>query len=484
MLNSRLLLLGLPATAVAYALPASGQPQDDGANTSNVAVVSDALRPLAGEEATAPPPPPPEAEEERERPGIFQDYTGYWDWKFEELLSKPLWGNTTALPAGIFKFRYEYTHAMGHTYFDGDGNEVPLLPPLTFNDVLNPGDTLLVDPRLKGEGGEHNFQFGYGITDIWDVFVEMPFTQAKTEMDLRFAYNGQVLGPNDIVRRAFSNSIIANGRPLPNSEWETPVSLGDMRVGTSVNYWRTEYFSAAITPSMFLPTGHQADPNNDITFLLGPEIDRGVGAFATNITSVFDLRPAEWLIFSFEVQATYQFGYDRDAPKWLPITDCRRLPDGDPRRAQRCTTASPAYDRAYDLEQGATFPDLENLGDTYHVESLLSTGFVGAITLELTPLPIQFGYQFDRTEAPKIRAEGPEETALAFEQMVKSLQLLEASEVHSVAIGTSIPLFPLYIPISLQPKAKWMVAGKNVMRLRQQYSIAAELYLPVNDFFD
>ncbi len=72
---------------------------------------------------------------------------------------------------------------------------------------------------------------------------------------------------------------------------------------------------------------------------------------------------------------------------------------------------------------------------------------------------------------------------MAFEQLVKELGLFEASEVHAISLGTNIPLVPLYIPIALQPKAKWIVAAKNTIHLKAQYSIAAELYLPVNDFF-
>lgn len=466
-----------------WAAPALAQPNDvtTGGEGDEVAVLEEPLRPVAAEQPAEVTLPPLEEDVDEERPAIWQDYTGYWDWKFEELLSKPLWGNTTNLPQGILKFRYEYTHARGQTYYDGDGNEVQLLPVISFNDFGAPGRVLVVDPRLSGEGGEHNFQIAYGITDPWDLFVELPFTQAKTTLDLRTYADGQPL--DTLQRRVFENFIEANGRPLPGEEWETPVSLGDMRVGMSVNYFRNDFFSAGVVPSVRLPTGHPADPNNDVTYLRGPEIDRGVGAFSTNITSVFDLRPFKWLVFSFEAAANYQFGYDRPAPQWLPITDCRRLQDPDRRAAAGCGPGSPDYDRAYDLEQAATFPDLEKLGDTIHVEPTIAYGIVAGITLQLTPIPIQFGYQFDRNEAPTLKATGDEDTAFAFNQMVKSLQLLESTEVHAIALGTSIPLFPLYIPIALQPKAKWVVAGKNLMRLQQQYSIAAELYLPVNDFF-
>lgn len=70
---------------------------------------------------------------------------------------------------------------------------------------------------------------------------------------------------------------------------------------------------------MLLPTGHPASPNNDLSFLLGPEIDRGMGAWATTVTQVFDVRPWEYTIFPFEITAGYRFAYERDAPRFLPI---------------------------------------------------------------------------------------------------------------------------------------------------------------------
>lgn len=488
MRTSRLLAL-LSPVALLWSPSALAVPVDDVAEAKQVASVPGALLPLALEAAPAAtaedveePLDDEDADEDAdEEPGIFESYADYWDWKFDQLLSKPLWGLSTQLPAGIFKFRYEYTNARADSYYDRDGEEVQLLPLIEFTDFPNRGDKLVIDPRVKGGGGEHNFQFAYGITDPWDLFLEMPFTTVHTTMDLRAYMNGQPA--SDLEFAMLRGFITSNGRPMPNTEYDTTASLGDMRFGSSWNYYRSDWFSTSVTPSVFFPTGNRADANNDLTFLLGPEIDRGAGVWAINFTNSYDVRPVEWLVFSFEIQATYQFGHDRQAPDWLPITDCARLEDPQVRAQRGCSSGSRPYDYAYDLEQSTTFPNLDGLGDTFHVEPLLSTGFAAAVSFELSPIPIQFGYQFDRSEAPTIVANGEGGSAVAFEQLVDSLQLWEGKEVHAIALGTSIPLFPIYIPISLQPKAKWIVAGKNTMKLKDQFGIAAELYLPMDDIF-
>ena len=89
--------------------------------------------------AQAPPPGPaaapqaqpsqlPPATDDGGEKGWWAAYTGYWDNKLEELSNKPLWGNTTQLPEGLLKLSYQYVHAQADSYYDRDGNRVPLVP--------------------------------------------------------------------------------------------------------------------------------------------------------------------------------------------------------------------------------------------------------------------------------------------------------------------------------------------------------------------
>ena len=216
--------------------------------------------------------------------------------------------------------------------------------------------------------------------------------------------------------------------------------------------------------------------------MLGPGIDHGSGAWAFNATSGFDVRALKWLIFSFEVQASYRFAYERDAPKWLPVTDCKRLQDQGRRDARQCDEKRIEYDKAHDLEQSRTFPNLEGLGATYEVQPGLSTGFAAGITLDFL-LPVAMGYQFDRTEAGAFVANGTGDTGPEFERLTRELGLLESSEAHSVAIGTQLPLLPLYIPAVLVPEGRWMVGGKNTIKIKAQYSISIEGFIPIGDLW-
>ena len=78
--------------------------------------------------------PPPESEDQGVAPAgteaaasdedssWWDDYTGYWDRKLEWLSHKPLWGNTTQLPAGFLKIKYSISHAQANSYYDRAGN--------------------------------------------------------------------------------------------------------------------------------------------------------------------------------------------------------------------------------------------------------------------------------------------------------------------------------------------------------------------------
>lgn len=441
--------------------------------------------------AATPLPASPRPAAKSEPKGFGAVYVAYFDRKLEELLSLPLWGNTTQLPAGVFKVRYEYNPASASTFYDRDGNEVPLLPELEFPNTNASGgtDTFFIQPRVKGHGAGHTFQFGYGITDPLDVFVELPFTVVTTDLKL----GGEVLEDGaqdrrpitDIERAGFEALIEENGRPLPGQKFRGGMDLGDVILGWSWNYHRTKYFSTALVQRVFFPTGHPANPDNDLSFLLGPEIDRGAGAWATNVTQVVDVRPWEYTIFSFEVTAGYRFAYERQAPKFLPIRFCRRVEDPVKRSQVGCDgPTAPPYDPVVDRDQGAILPDLEGLDDTYTVEPAINVDALAAITIEPgVPVPIQVGWQFQRSEAQTIRATGSGGAGARFEALSRELALFEASELHTLGLGIQLPLFPLYVPISAQISTRIAMAGKNSIILKDNYSFAFELYLPIGDLW-
>ena len=452
--------------------PASAPPQDPA--TKPAATGDQGMKPM--------PMPPAKKSAEPEPSGNF--YTNYFDRKLEELLSLPLWGNTTQLPAGVFKIRYEVNPARADSFYNGDGDKEPLLPRIEVNDIPDPGDVLIIKPDVEGTGVGHTFQFGYGISDPVDVFVELPFTKISSDLRLDADLNGQPI--SQIERAGVLAAIENNGRPAPNEKYRGSLDLGDMIVGGAWNYKRTDHFSAATVGRLFLPTGHRADPNNDFTFLLGPELDRGIGAWALNTTQVFDVRPGgadfPWVVFNFEVTTGYTFGYEREAPKWLPVMNCRRIPNGTPERTQLCSgPAFPPFDPTD--ETGDILPDLEDMSSTYKVEPAMNLDALAGVTIEPgIPIPIQVGYQFQRNEAVTVRPADPDNDAdHRFVALTRELELFAASELHTVGVGTNLPLFPLYIPAAVTLSARFAVAGKNTIILERNYSVAFELFLPVGD---
>jgi hypothetical protein len=395
-------------------------------------------------------------------------------------MEKDLWGQTAQLPAGLLKLRYKFSHARAAKFYSRDGDELPLIPSIVLDDCAGSTDpacqATAIEPRVEGMGNSHEFQIAYGITDPLDVWIEIPFQSFESTMDLRLTRGGQAAGALEYA--IFEQEVVSNGRPLPNKSAEVNMALGDIRVGSSWNFYRTPYFSAVFTPSVFLPTGSPANPDNDLTFLRGTEIDSGVGAWAVDFTTAFDVRPVEWFTLNFEVTPAYRFGYTRDAPSWLPITNCKRL--SGPNRPADCASN---YDPVYDLEQAEFFPDLEGLDDTYYVYPNMSVYFMAGFTIEVFQIPFQFGYAFNRGEATTIKASGSGNSGPNFEKLVRSLELLEATEVQAVSAGVQIPLLPLYIPLLITPTYTHVISGRNTIKLADQYAIAAELFLPVGDAF-
>ena len=317
----------------------------------------------------------------------------------------------------------------------------------------------------------------YGITDRLNFFAVVPTTKMSTKLAMTIERNGEPVG--DVERAIFQAYLKSNGRPMPGTSFSGN-DMGDIRTGVSWNFHREEHFSAAVVPHLIIPTGHNADPNNDIRFLRGPELDRGTHAWATGMTTILDARPVRWVVFSLELTAGYRFAYDRKAPKWLPITDCARISDASA-RAEHCSAGSPAYDQLYDLQQSGLLPNMEGLGKTYRVDPGISTGVTAAVSFDFYGVGAQVAWQFERNEGSTFHATGDPAAAAAFQRFTTQLGFFAGSEVHAIGVAVRLPLFPLYLPIVLKPNMRWIVAGKSTVKLDGQYGMSAELFLPVTD---
>lgn len=467
--------------------PAPADPAPPAEPEEPTADPATAVQPTAAPGATATPAPPAQTDE-------GWSYKKYYDGKMEELLQYDrAWGLSASLPEGVLKLRYDVNPAKANQFFDDRGRRVNLLPDITgLENILADGDSLTIFPIVRGKGTGHTFQVAYGISDPLDVFVEVPFTKVNSRLRLEGEYtnpDGETTRVNSVLRAGIIENIEANGRPRPGERYKGKMDIGDVIAGASWNFHRTKTFSAQAVAKVLFPTGTQADPNNDVTFLLGPEIDRGVGAWQVSFAHVFDWRPIEFLTYNLELATTYRFTYERNSPRWLPITACNRVPDDDPRRAQLCSgPLDPAFDALGNEEQREFFPDLSNLNPKYEVEPGLAFEITTGFIIEPgIPIPFQIAYNFQHEEAPLVKAKSTnaeEEVAGAeFERLVDTLALFEPVTLHNIGAGFQLPLFPAYVPLAVSVQGTWAIAGKNTIILERNVLIAVEGFFPIGDLW-
>lgn len=446
--------------------------------------------PPAPAEPKAPPPPaePPPAEptapaEPKAPPaskGFVRRYIEYFDRKVDEVQKLDLYGVSATIPEGVLKLRYEYNPARAREFFDRQGHRTRLLPTISLTGFPQATDQLAIDPVVAGRGASHTFALSYGLTDRIEPFVEVPFMEVHSSLDLQLSKNGQAL--NEFDRSLFVAYVESNGRPAPGGSYDGKLNLSNISTGVSWNFHRTPTFSAAVVPRVIFPTGRQADPNNDLTFLRGPEVDRGIPAWGVQVAHQFDVRPLRWLVLNAELSATYRFRYSRRAPRWNALSDCRRVQDPSRRASLGCGAAVP-YSREYDLSQTEFFPDMSGLDPTYHVTPGLSEQLSVGFTLAPIPVPVQAVYIFQHNEAPAIEGSGAGDSGPAFERQIQQFGLQLASTLHTVGVGVTVPLFPIYVPVRVTLSGKWTFAGANTIVLTDNYSIAFELFLPAGDAF-
>lgn len=428
------------------------------------------------------------AEEAPAEPGtklgkIWKGYTSHMDGVLQRVIDLDLWGvSTPQLPKGILKIKYQYNHQVATKKYDDDGNEVPIAPSLGFPDVLGdlvgaPGDDVffvdLQGTRGGGKGAGHTIQMSYGIIDRLDFYIELPFQHAEVRFDVQYkagdleewkwnAY--QFILRSDLrTKEGFWQFVENMGRPRLKEEYVSDVwDLGDIHMGLSWNYYKGKYFAAATTNRIYLPTGKQPGPNNNIELFTGAALPAGVGAFGLSTTQGFDFRlprPLDWAVFNIEFTYEYRFSTRRDAPIF-------------PQR-------SPYFETIFGLlaseepDIAALFPDLSHMGDHYRIT--YGHSFDGEVGLTLNPfriLPIGVKYAAGWSQKPKV-----ESSSQDFIDYVESVEIVGEQVQHVLAVGTGISLIPFYIPLNLVFEYRFPLGGKGAFIVDQNFVITTELFL-------
>ncbi|MBZ0251934.1 MAG: hypothetical protein K8I02_01225, partial [Candidatus Methylomirabilis sp.] len=237
---------------------------------------------------------------------------------------------------------------------------------------------------------------------------------------------------------------------------------GDIAAGFSWNFYRDKYFSLGITPRMFFPTGKIADPDNNIAFALGPEVDRGVGTFGFGGTVSLDFRPPD----PFEM-ADVIFSVEYSGHRYL--TDTKRA---SPRFLKPDPVAKQLAILGF---ESAFFPDLSTLDRTYEYDPGYNNDLTLTATFSLFKMAdVAVAWGWGHKSKPTVKSNPTD-----FDQLAETLELFTAEEGQTLGVGVTIPLFPLNIPMALGLSYKSDVGGRNNLIYEDNYTIGGQLFIPL-----
>jgi hypothetical protein len=377
-----------------------------------------------------------------------------------------LYGITSQLPQGYLGFQWGFTSLTADKRYNSQRQLGEIFPPLEFE--LNGQKQLSADLGLTGEGGSHNFLLSYGVTDHLNVYIQAPFNYMSVNISPKIATlddegnrvgetMAQFFGIQDRKNYNGSNLLYdtfpALGRPTPGSQFEGSWLIGDVNTGFSWNYFRSRLYSAGLVGRLFLPTGHIPDPNQNLFFGTGPEIQIGNGGWGVGFSQLYDLRVFQrgnfQITASTEFNASYFFKQLRPYPT-------------------NFVTPSAV---AQQLDANA-FPDLSNLEGDF--EYTPGWGLLAYGQLDVAYGPIGIGVAYGTQYAQKPALSGDPQ----FLTMVEGLELVADSSAQIVRVGSRLSLLPLSIPAQISGSWEKIVGGHNVLVYRDNYSIQLSLILP------
>ncbi|MBM4354244.1 MAG: hypothetical protein FJ109_10690 [Deltaproteobacteria bacterium] len=432
----------------------------------------------AAEEAT-----PPDGGSDMDLLGWAKRQGGYFGWlgrEIEMVGGMDLYGVTSQLPKGYMSAKYQWTTIRAGKRYNNKRALGPVMQPIAFT-APDGSEVLNIDLGLQGYGGGHTFQFSYGITDPLDYYIELPFTYMNVKFKPKMAaikgadgktYTDKdgntykihpdwapLLGIKDPLNYDECNfmyeTLPALGRPAPATTYIGKWMMGDINTGFSWNPFRTNRMSVALTPRVFLPTGHQPNANNNLLYGTGPELETGIGGWAAGATQGYDFRIFKykyWLnvLFSSEFTATYAFEQQRKYPTNFP----KPSPTAQQLDAQ-------------------SFPDLSNLEGTFRYTPGWSVDWTAQLQIQLAVIGLGIGYGITHSQEPELMADP------AFTSMVKGLELLGQQTTQAVMFAGSLSLLPLFIPADLGVQYAHVVDGYNAIVMDDYWQVTVKGYIPV-----
>ena len=407
---------------------------------------------------------------------------GYLDWMRSELEmigEMDLYGVTSQLPKGYLSFKWDWGTIRAKNRYNDQRQLGPVMEPISFTDEQG-NEIVNIDMGLNGYGGGHTFQWSYGITDPLDWYFELPFTYMNVSFDptissikdkdgnlikdedgneLKVApQKAALLGIKDPVNFNACDFMYETldllGRPPVANNFKGKWMLGDINTGFSWNIYRTPRFSVALTPRVFLPTGHRAPANNNILWGTGPELETGIGGWAVGFTQGYDLRIFKYsywidIIASTEFTAAYAFPQKRKYPTNFPEDGMGAALDAN------------------------SFPDLSHLEGTFTYTPGWSMDWTAQLQVQIAILGLGVAYGIQHMQEPELIGDR------SFLLMARSLELLGQQTLHAVQLAASLSLLPIYIPLDISFQWRKVVDGFNAIVFDDYYQVTVKGYIPL-----
>lgn len=396
---------------------------------------------------------------ESANPDWFDTFGDFIEKKIARAEELDIYGNTGQLPEGIFGIKYTFRYLAADQRFLGNGEKTSLIPPIAFSD--GDGNELVsINLNGKGSGFVHIFNFSVGLTDWINPFLEIQFADVRTTLKPSAKFGGTLaaLGLSDYDDLV--KVIEALGRPAPNEVFDTEgLEFEDIQTGVSTNWYHGPELSLGNTFSMFLPTGKIANPNNDINFALGPELDRGSGAYQLLLVSNVDYRPeflGKRIVFSAECDYKYSFSYSRPSPTTFTA----------PNQVLAALLDAIGF-------ESNLFPDLTNIPPTFRWTPGQSVDLLGSVSVDLDWVGLGVQYGFNHSGEVKIGSSSPE-----FVELVEALELTGMSESHGLSFTVAPNTLKLGLPFLLGIVYEYPVAGINSIAFTPSLRVITQFFLP------
>ncbi|MCB1152092.1 hypothetical protein KDL45_00475, partial [bacterium] len=339
------------------------------------------------------------------------------------LLSLDLWGSSATIPEGFGVVFMGWQTRRAWKRFDEHRKIVDIVPVIDAPDPFEQKGkffelVLNIDGRVSGYGAG----FQYGLTDRITLGIDTYWAiiHLKLKPEFRPGSSEQV---GIVTLDDIYTVLELVGRPELVTEYDSdPVDFGDTTISAKWNYFRAEHVSTAMTLGLVTPTAHEADPNENIIFGLGPDLDTGVGTWGIKGVHNFDIRPPDpvkAVTFSLGLEGAIFLEDRRETPTFGELnTDVRDY----------------LQSQGVDVD---IFPDLSDIGNYYYYTP--PPYFAASFGIGAGPLSIAYRHGFGGAANYRTNSEG-------LKTLIEETGLVGYGDDGKLIFNLVVPLTPLYFP--------------------------------------